>query len=183
MNPRRGPEAVEPAAPEALDIPMIDGALDALFRQIPAPSVIALGQDGLRVPMPPHVPVAPEQVIDEVSSPLVLFVPADQALAVEAWERVHKTKGAQAALHLRSDPQHTVMLTLVDARHRYGVFLAFISSKIGVIPNGAPAGQSVFHVHFHIIPRADGVDMGLHARGMVDAKTLEPVAAKIRSAL
>ncbi len=49
--------------------------------------------------------------------------------------------------------------------------------------NGAAAGHSVFHVHFHIIPRAHGVDLGLHARGMVDSKTLEPVAAKIRSAL
>ena len=49
--------------------------------------------------------------------------------------------------------------------------------------NGPAAGQSVFHVHFHVIPRKAGDVLAPHARGMVDARTLEPVAAKIRSAL
>jgi histidine triad (HIT) family protein len=49
--------------------------------------------------------------------------------------------------------------------------------------NGAAAGQTVFHVHFHIIPRQAGDHLAPHARSMVDAVTLEPIAAKIRSAL
>ena len=49
--------------------------------------------------------------------------------------------------------------------------------------NGPAAGQTVFHVHFHIIPRHEGASLAPHGRGMVDAATLEPVAAKIRSAL
>jgi histidine triad (HIT) family protein len=49
--------------------------------------------------------------------------------------------------------------------------------------NGAAAGQTVFHVHFHIIPRHEDERLAPHARSMVDAATLEPIAAKIRSAL
>ena len=49
--------------------------------------------------------------------------------------------------------------------------------------NGPAAGQTVFHVHFHIIPRNEGDRLAPHARGMLDAATLEPIAAKIRSAL
>src|ERR1700733_15038880 len=46
--------------------------------------------------------------------------------------------------------------------------------------NGASAGQTVFHMHFHIIPRDQTIALRPHAKGMVDAKLLEPVAAKIR---
>lgn len=49
--------------------------------------------------------------------------------------------------------------------------------------NGAEAGQSVFHVHFHVIPRSGGVDFKVHAREMENPDRLEVIAGKIRAAL
>jgi histidine triad (HIT) family protein len=48
--------------------------------------------------------------------------------------------------------------------------------------NGTASGQSIPHVHFHILPRT-AADFSLHGRKAVDLKTLEPIAAKIRAAL
>lgn len=46
--------------------------------------------------------------------------------------------------------------------------------------NGAPAGQTVFHLHFHIIPRWNGQSLSGHASGqMADMGELTALAEKI----
>ena len=45
--------------------------------------------------------------------------------------------------------------------------------------NGAPAGQTVFHLHVHIIPRWEGVALGRHGQGMADMDELKVLAAQI----
>jgi histidine triad (HIT) family protein len=49
--------------------------------------------------------------------------------------------------------------------------------------NGPAAGQTVYHVHFHVIPRTGGIDLKLHARETADFKKLEALAAKIAAAV
>jgi histidine triad (HIT) family protein len=49
--------------------------------------------------------------------------------------------------------------------------------------NGAAAGQTVFHLHVHIVPIKEGVPLKRHAGDMADPETLAAIADKIRAAL
>jgi len=50
--------------------------------------------------------------------------------------------------------------------------------------NGAPAGQTVYHLHFHIIPRREGEPLGRHGGGApADQETLKALADRISAYL
>ena len=49
--------------------------------------------------------------------------------------------------------------------------------------NEAPAGQSVFHAHVHVLPRWTGVPLRPHSGEMAKPETLTPFAEKIVAAL
>ncbi len=49
--------------------------------------------------------------------------------------------------------------------------------------NEPAAGQTVFHLHFHIVPRKDGEPLKPHSGAMADAEMLKAHAEKIKQAL
>ena len=50
--------------------------------------------------------------------------------------------------------------------------------------NGAPAGQTIFHLHVHIIPRYEGAQLAGHGhRNKADIAELENLAKEIAAAL
>ena len=65
-----------------------------------------------------------------------------------------------------------------------GVKAAFDADGVTVIQFNEPAaGQTVFHLHFHVIPRCDGVALKPHTGQMEDQNVLAANADKIRQAL
>ena len=48
--------------------------------------------------------------------------------------------------------------------------------------NGAPAGQTIFHLHVHILPRWEGEPMGHHGKGQTEPGELQRLAQEIGAA-
>jgi histidine triad (HIT) family protein len=65
-----------------------------------------------------------------------------------------------------------------------GVQKAFSPDGMRIVQfNEAAAGQSVFHIHFHIIPCYEGVPLRSHNRDWADKAVLAQHAERVRQAL
>lgn len=76
--------------------------------------------------------------------------------------------------------------SLIVAARRVAVAVRAAFSPGGVTLmqlNGADAGQSVFHIHFHVIPRYDGEGLKFHAREVAEPEVLAAHAERIRAQL
>lgn len=80
------------------------------------------------------------------------------------------------------DPEYAAAMAKTVQRVAPAIKKAFDVPGILIAQlNGSAAGQTVFHIHTHIIPRTNGIDLKLHAREMADFKELEKHAEKIKA--
>ena len=92
-------------------------------------------------------------------------------------------KGPARNLFDASAPTLTAAIgtTRIVAR---AIMKAFAADGVTVMQFNEPAaGQSVFHLHFHVIPRFEGVALRPHSGTMADPEKLKEHAKRIAAAL
>ena len=92
---------------------------------------------------------------------------------------IHKRSDARNILDV--EPEALAAVVLTTQRIARAVRAALKPDGVVVAQlNGAEAGQSVYHLHFHVIPRFEGAPMGRHASGkMADLDELKALAEAI----
>jgi histidine triad (HIT) family protein len=85
---------------------------------------------------------------------------------------------------LDADPESLKRVVVTVQKLAKAVKTAFQADGVAVYQfNEAASGQSVFHLHFHIVPRFEGVAVKPHGSKMEDPAVLAANAEKIRAAL
>lgn len=91
---------------------------------------------------------------------------------------------APARNMLDADPAVLAALIPVVQKIARAVKEAFGAEGVSVAQfNESAAGQTVFHLHFHVVPHKEGVEMKPHSGKMEDQAVLAENAQKIRSVL
>lgn len=85
---------------------------------------------------------------------------------------------------LDASPEQLTACMVTVQRLSHAVMKAFDATGVTVQQFNEPAGgQVVFHLHFHVLPRWEGVHLGPHTGKMEDNEVLAANAEKIRQAL
>ena len=85
---------------------------------------------------------------------------------------------------LDADPTTLGPLVRAVQRVSQAAMRAFKADGVTVIQFNEPAsGQSVYHLHVHVIPRFDGVPLKPHSGNMEDQKVLAENAETLRKAI
>ena len=96
---------------------------------------------------------------------------------------VHRTSKARNLLDVGSEDLCAVMGAVQRVTRAVRAALAPDGIVISQF-NGEPAGQTIFHLHVHVIPRWNNVPLGRHGAGeMADFQSLARLAGEIAACL
>ena len=84
------------------------------------------------------------------------------------------------------DISPTMLAATIQVTQRVAKAVQAVTDAPGILVaqfNGAEAGQTVPHLHFHIIPRREGEALRLHAREKGDMEKIQALAERIKEKL
>ena len=96
---------------------------------------------------------------------------------------IHKRAHARNILDVEPEPLQAVILTVQRVARAMRAALQPDGLMVSQF-NGAASGQTIYHLHFHIIPRWTGQPLGRHAGGRIAdpaelAELAKAIAAEI----
>ncbi|MEE8310024.1 MAG: HIT family protein [Hyphomicrobium sp.] len=85
---------------------------------------------------------------------------------------------------LDADPEMLTRMAPLVQKIMRAVKEAFAADGVTLVQFNEPAsGQTVFHLHFHVIPRIEGTPLKPHTGAMEDSDVLAANAEKVRKVL